>query len=140
MTLEEWERADKSIGTKWRTPNGRIGRLVSVHKDGATLDFTDGETYTRVVRGFYRCVQLKIPQETDEIPKKPHSKERIKKDYGRGHKVYCTKNGRMYASVAKAATHLKITMADVKDACNRNIRLMANVDGKWQLTNLEWMR
>ena len=37
MAVEEWYAMDKKSGMKFRTPDGKVGRLVSVHKDGATL-------------------------------------------------------------------------------------------------------
>ena len=135
MTIEEWAQADKSVGTKWRVPNGAVGRLVSVHKDGATLDFTNEETYSRVHRGFYRCVQLKHPEEEYDPPQKP----KYARWNGDMHGVYCTMNGLTYSGVRDAARALGISIGDVRDACEKHVRIAVVIAGRVHKTNLEWL-
>ena len=92
MTAEEWYALDKKPGMKFRTPENKIGVLVSVHKDGATLDFTNMAGYSHVVRSFYRCVQL-VNSDTP-LPK-------VEKCLWR--KVMRVKTGAVYESEAEAA-------------------------------------
>ena len=135
MTEKEWYALGKKPGMKLRTSDGKIGKLVSVHKDGATLDFTNGETYTHVVRGFYRCVQLKrLEEEYGPPPKSKYARWK-----GEPHGVYCTMNGLTYSGVRDAARELGISVGDVRDACEKNIRIAVVIAGRVYKTNLEWL-
>ncbi len=101
MTAEEWHALDKKPGMKFRTPENKIGALISVHKDGATLDFTKGR-YDRVIRGFYRCVQLSLSDAP--LPKA----ERKRKD-SLPRKVMRVKTGIIYKTIAEAARLLRMS-------------------------------
>lgn len=135
MTIEEWYALDKKPGMRFRTPDGKVGKLVSVHKDGATLDFTDEETYARVHRSFYRCVQLKHPEEEYDPPQKP----KYARWNGDMHGVYCTMNGLTYSGVRDAARALGISIGDVRDACEKHVRIAVVIAGRVYKTNLEWL-
>lgn len=105
MTTEEWYALDKKPGMKFRTPENKIGRLVSVHKDGATLDFTPAEGYRHVERSFYRCVQL-VNSDTP-LPKAEKEDSKPRK-YPR-RKVMRVKTGVVYKTVAEAARMLHMS-------------------------------
>ena len=115
MTIEEWTVVDKTPGTRFRTSDGKIGKLVSVHKDGATLDFTNGETYTHVVRGFYRCVQLSDP----DAP--PTEKEDSKPRKYSVRKVMRVKTGAIYKTVAEAARTLHVSDDTIRKSAGLGI-------------------
>lgn len=87
---------------KFRTPENKIGTLVSVHKDGATLDFTVGGTYTHVTRGFYRCVQLSLSDA-------PLPKAERKRKGSLPRKVMRVKTGIIYKTIAEAARLLRVS-------------------------------
>ena len=118
MTVEEWESVDKTPGTRFRTPDGKVGRLVSVHKDGATLDFTNGETYTHVVRSFYRCVQLS--QVDDPAPAAPKSKRKNTHYICYG-KVMREKTGDVFASAYEASVCLGVQAKTILRSCTKNL-------------------
>ncbi len=107
MTVEEWDTLDKRPGMKFRTPENKIGTLVSVHKDGATLDFTVGGTYTHVTRGFYRCVQLSLSDAP--LPKAERTKAERKRKDSLSRKVMRVKTGIIYKTIAEAARLLRVS-------------------------------
>ena len=122
MTVEEWYAMDKKPGMKLRTSDGKIGKLVSVHKDGATLDFTNGETYTHVVRSFYRCVQLSKPG--DPVPAEP-AKPRprtsgISTSKCRG-RVLRVKTGDVFASANDARASLGLSPGSILRSCLKGV-------------------
>ena len=114
MTIEEWYALDKKPGMKFRTPSNQIGRLVSVHKDGATLDFTNEDGYGHVVRGFYRCVQLSDPNDpvSVETPKPKVKNSQSGKSLMR--KVVRVKTGVVYESIAEAARFFRASPETVR--------------------------
>lgn len=108
MTAEEWYALDKRPGMKFRTPENKNGRLVSVHKDGATLDFTDMGGYSHVVRSFYRCVQLVNSDTPLPKVKKPEGENRLWR------KVMLIKTGVVYKSTAEAARAFHTTPETIR--------------------------
>ena len=110
MTAEEWYALDKKPGMKFRTPENKIGRLVSVHKDGATLDFTPAEGYRHVERGFYRCVQLVNSDTPLPKAKKENSKPR---KYSM-QRVMRVKTGVVYKTMNAAAVALHINRKTIQ--------------------------
>ncbi len=120
MTLEEWESVDKAPGTRFRTSDGKVGKLVSVHKDGATLDFTDENDYRHVTRGFYRCVQLS--QVDDPMPAKPPKTHvsGISAPKCRG-KVLRVKTGDVFASVHDARVSLGLGFSTILRSCTKGL-------------------
>lgn len=129
MTLEEWAQADKSVGTKWRVPDGKIGKLVSVHKDGATLDFTDENDYRHVTRGFYRCVQLSQVDESNEPQKaKPKTQANdIAISHNRNNrygKVMRVKTGDIFNSPHDAQVCLGVDYKLILRSCMKNISIV----------------
>lgn len=109
MTAEEWYALDKRPGMKFRTSDNKIGKLVSVHKDGATLDFTNVDGYSHVVRGFYRCVQLSDPD--DPVAAEAHKpKKRLVR------KVMRVKTGVIYETPTAAARALHISIKTIQDS------------------------
>lgn len=129
MTVEEWYALDKKPGMKFRTPDGKIGKLVSVHKDGATLDFTNGETYTHVVRSFYRCVQLSQVDELSEPQKaKPKTQANdIAISHNRNNrygKVMRVKTGDVFNSPHDAQVCLGVDYKLILRSCMKNISIV----------------
>ena len=129
MTVEEWYAMDKKAGMKLRTSDGKIGKLVSVHKDGATLDFTNGETYTHVVRSFYRCVQLSQTDESSEPQKaKPKTQANdIAISHNRNNrygKVMRVKTGDIFNSPHDAQVCLGVDYKLILRSCMKNISIV----------------
>ena len=129
MTVEEWYALGKKPGMKLRTPDGKIGKLVSVHKDGATLDFTNGETYTHVVRSFYRCVQLSQTDESSEPQKaKPKTQANdIAISHNRNNrygKVMRVKTGDVFNSPHDAQVCLGVDYKLILRSCMKNISIV----------------
>ena len=129
MTVEEWYAMDKKPGMKFRTPDGKVGKLVSVHKDGATLDFTNGETYTHVVRSFYRCVQLSQTDESSEPQKaKPKTQANdIAVSHNRNNrygKVMRVKTEDIFNSPHDAQVCLGVDYKLILRSCMKNISIV----------------
>ncbi len=120
MTIKEWESVDKAPGTRFRTSEGKVGKLVSVHKDGATLDFTDENDYRRVTRGFYRCVQLSLSGDSAPAePPKPRTSG-ISTPKCRG-KVLRVKTGDVFASVHDARVSLGLGFSTILRSCTKGL-------------------
>lgn len=115
MTAEEWYALDKKPGMKFRTPENKIGRLVSVHKDGATLDFTDMGGYSHVVRSFYRCVQLVNSDTPLPKVKKPKGKRSSVR------RVMRVKTGVVYETMAEAARALHTSSENIRRSAGLGI-------------------
>ena len=129
MTEKEWYALGKKPGMKFRTSDGKIGKLVSVHKDGATLDFTNGETYTHVVRSFYRCVQLSQADESSEPQKaKPKTQANdIAISHNRNNrygKVMRVKTGDVFNSPHDAQVCLGVDYKLILRSCMKNISIV----------------
>lgn len=126
MTVEEWDAMDKKPGMKFRTPDGKVGRLVSVHKDGATLDFTDENDYRHVLRGFYRCVQLsQVGDPAPAAPPKPKTRvkgaTRKNSHYICYGKVMREKTGDVFASAYEASVCLGVQAKTILRSCIENL-------------------
>ena len=129
MTVEEWYAMDKKSGMKFRTPDGKIGKLVSVHKDGATLDFTDENDYRHVTLGFYRCVQLSQADESSESQKaKPKTQANdIAISHNRNNrygKVMRVKTGDVFNSPHDAQVCLGVDYKLILRSCMKNISIV----------------